>query len=78
MRVGGLTAKVRYGVFQLDGGWLLCCGQHRLGRYPHRAAAVGAGMRAARQAMGSGFDAELLVMDTGGRLRALDPAAFAP
>jgi hypothetical protein len=69
-------AKVRYGVFQVDSKWLLCCEQHRLGRYEDQMSAVSAGRRAACQAMGSGFDAELLIMDVGGELRKADPASF--
>ena len=76
MRAGGLTAKVRYGVFQVESQWLLCCEQHNLGRYNDQSDAIAAGKRAACQAMGSGFDAELLIMDIGGELRRADPATF--
>jgi hypothetical protein len=76
MRVGGLEAKVRYGVFHVDQQWMLCCEQHQLGRYDEQHEAVAAGGRAACQAMGSGFDAELLIMDIGGELRRADPATF--
>jgi len=76
LRKGGLMAKVRYGVFQVDGQWLLCCAEHHLGRYPDQVAAVAAARRAAGQAIGSGFDAELLIMDTDGELRRADPASF--
>ena len=70
-------AKVRYGVFQVDSHWLLCCEEHHLGRYDDQRDAIAAGRRAASQAMGSGFDAELLVMDIGGELRHEDPGSFA-
>jgi hypothetical protein len=76
MRAGGLTAKVRYGVFQIDSQWMLCCEQYHLGRYSSQLDAISAGKRAACQAMGSGFDAELLIMDVGGELRQADPASF--
>ena len=76
METGRFGAKVRYGVFQIDSQWLLYCEQHRLGRFPYQSAAVSAGKRAACQAMGSGFDAELLIMDLGGELRPVDRAAF--
>jgi hypothetical protein len=69
-------AKVRYGVFLIDSQWLLCCEEYNLGRYVDRSAAVSAGKRAACQAIGSGFDAELLVMGVGGELRRVDPAQF--
>lgn len=69
-------AKVRYGVFQVDAQWLLCCQEYNLGRYVDQSAAIAAGKRAAGQAMGSGFDAELLVMDVGGELRRVEPAQF--
>ena len=69
-------AKVRYGVFQVNSQWLLCCEQHHLGRYSDQVEAIAAGKRAACQAMGSGFDAELLIMDVGGELRHADPASF--
>jgi hypothetical protein len=75
MRAGGLTAKVRYGVFQIDSQWLLCCEEHRLGRFSSRLDAISAGKRAACEAMGSGFDAELFIMDAG-ELRQADPASF--
>jgi hypothetical protein len=32
MRAEGLMAKVRYGLFQIDSQWLLCCERHQLGR----------------------------------------------
>jgi hypothetical protein len=76
MRAGGLTAKVRYGVFRVDSQWLLCSEQHNLGRYDDQLDAIAAGKRAACQAIGSGFDAELLIMDIGGELRRADPASF--
>jgi hypothetical protein len=69
-------AKVRYGVFQVDAQWLLCCEQHQLGRYADQPSAISAGKRAACQAMDSGFDAELHIMDPGGELRRADPASF--
>jgi hypothetical protein len=69
-------AKVRYGVFQIDSHWLLCCEQHRLGRYADRQSAISAGQRAACQAMGSGFDAELFIMEIDGELRKASPASF--
>jgi hypothetical protein len=69
-------AKVRYGVFQIDSEWLLYCEQHHLGRYADQPSAISAGKRAACQAMGSGFEAELLIMDAGGELRQADPASF--
>ncbi|HEX4199212.1 MAG TPA: hypothetical protein VHZ26_17380 [Caulobacteraceae bacterium] len=74
MKPGRLGAKIRYGVFRQDSQWLLCCGEHRLGRYDDMDAALSAGQRAASQAVGSGFDAELYVMDVGGELRRADPA----
>jgi hypothetical protein len=52
---------MRYGVFQLGGQWLLCCDERRLGRYNDLRTAVSAGQRAARDAMGSGYDAELAI-----------------
>ena len=76
MRAGGLTAKVHYGVFQVGSQWLLCCQEHNLGRYADQSDAIAAGKRAASQAMGNGFDAELLIMDIGGELRRADPASF--
>lgn len=76
MRKGGLMAKIRYGVFQVDSQWLLCCEDYNLGRYVDQSTAVTAGKRAACQAMGSGFDAELLVMGVGGELSRVDPAQF--
>jgi hypothetical protein len=76
MRKGGLMAKVRYGVFQVGKQWLLCCEDHHLGRYIDQPSAISAGKRAACQAMGSGFDAELLVMSIGGELARVDPTAF--
>jgi hypothetical protein len=66
-------AKVRYGVFQIDSQWILCCEDYRLGHYSNRLNAISAGQRTARQAMGSGFDAELFIMDVGGELRQADP-----
>jgi hypothetical protein len=76
MRAGGLQARVRYGVFPLERQWLLCCETHRLGRYIDLPSAVYAGRRAAREAMGSGFEAELYILGVGGELRRDDPAAF--
>lgn len=76
MKAGRYGAKIRYGVFQQGSQWLLCCDDHRLGRYDDRASAISAGRSAANQAMGSGFDAELFVMDSAGELRRADPASF--
>jgi hypothetical protein len=76
MRAGGFMAKVRYGVFQIDSQWLLCCAEHRLGRYADRQSAILAGQRAVGQAIGSGFDAELLILEVGGELRKAELALF--
>jgi len=75
MRAGGAMAKVRYGVFEVDGHWSLWCGSHRLGGYTDQSAAIAAGARAACQAAGSGFDPELLIMDSG-ELRRANPASY--
>jgi hypothetical protein len=55
---------------------MLCCEQHHLGRYSSQLDAISAGRRAACQAIGSGFDAELLIMGVDGELRSADPASF--
>ena len=72
MRAGGLSASVRYGIFRVDSQWLLCCEEHHLGLYNDQSDAISAGKCAARQAMGSGFEAELLIQDVGGELRRAD------
>jgi hypothetical protein len=63
-------------VFQVDEHWLLCCDQHHLSRYADWSSAISAGKPAACQAMGSGFKAELFIMDIGGELRRAEPASF--
>ena len=71
-----LATKIRYGVFQLESQWMLCCEERHLGRYSDRRAAISAGKRVACAAMESGFDAELLIMDVGGELSRVAPEAF--
>ncbi|HEY3815351.1 MAG TPA: hypothetical protein VGL66_19190 [Caulobacteraceae bacterium] len=64
-------------MFQIDSQWMLYCEQHRLGRYSNQQDAISAGERAAGQALGSGFDAELHIMEIGGEFRKADPAPVA-
>jgi hypothetical protein len=71
-----LNAKKRYGVFQMDRRWLLCCEKYRLSHYSDRLAAISAGKRAVWQAIGSGFDAELYIIGVGGELERIALASM--
>jgi hypothetical protein len=76
MDLGRHGTKLRYGVFATGELWKLCCDAQVLGRFRSQNAALSAGRRAACQAMGSGFDAELHFVDVGGELRRADPSTF--
>ena len=76
MRTERISARLRYGVFQIDSQWMLCSEKQHLGRFPDQLAAISAGKPAACHAMGSGFDAELFIMDVGGELNRVDPVSF--
>jgi hypothetical protein len=69
-------AKIRYGVFPVGETWKLCCETLVLARFDTQHAAIAAGKRAACEAMGSGFDAELHYLSIGGELQQADPASF--
>ena len=56
-------AKLSYAVFPKGAQWWLSCRNHHLGGFRTQAEAVAAGKRAVCQAMGSGFDVELLVTE---------------
>lgn len=66
-------AAVRYGVFEIDGAWLVCCEERRLGTYEDRSSAIIAGERAASEAARGGRDIELYVVGAGG-----EPFPFHP
>ena len=70
------VAKLSYGVFPLEDQWRLYCQAYQLGRFRNQAEAISAGKRAVCEAMGSGFDAELLIVDVGGELRRADPGSI--
>ena len=76
MATARLEGKTCYGVFLVGGHWRLYRDELLIERFSDEASAIAAGKRAASEALASGSETELLILNKYGELLKASPVSF--